>query len=109
MDVRKIKGKLREAYPYLREKSLHHWKRTQQTLDAHHTRAQMLEYRKRILEKHQKVKYQNEYDRLRNAPQDGLLRRSIAGGMVQGPRITGRNEENVLRRITELEAQGAKK
>ena len=37
MDVRKMKVKLHEAYPYLREKSLHHWRRTQQTLDAHHT------------------------------------------------------------------------
>ena len=73
MDVRKIKGKLHEAYPYLRE-SLHHWKRTQQTLDAHHTRAQMLEYRKRILEKPQKMNYQNEYDRLRKALQETVLR-----------------------------------
>jgi hypothetical protein len=109
MDVRKMKVKLHEAYPYLREKSLHHWKRTQQTLDAHHTRAQMLEYRKRILDKQQKMNYQNEYDRLRNALQETVLRRSVAGGMVRGPRITGENEENVLRRIAELEAQGAKK
>jgi hypothetical protein len=109
MDVRKIKGTLHEAYPYLREKSLHHWKRTQQTLDAHHTRAQMLEYRKRILEKQQKMNYQNEYDRLRNALQETVLRRSVAGGMVRGPKIRGENEQNVLRRITELEAQGVKK
>ena len=55
MDVRKMKVKLHEAYPYLREKGLRHWKRTQQTLDAHHARAQMLEYRKRILDKQQKT------------------------------------------------------
>ena len=55
------------------------------------------------------MNYQNEHDRLRNALQETVLRRSIAGGMVQGPRITGKNEENVLRRIAELEAQGAKK
>ena len=109
MDVRKIKGQLHEAYPYMREKSLHHWKRTQQTLDAHHTRAQMLEYRKRILEKQQKMNYQNEYDRLRNALQETVLRRSVIGVMVPGPRITGENEQNVLRRIAELEAQGVKK
>ena len=70
----------------------------------------MLEYRKRILEqKQQKMNYQNECDRLRNALQETVLRRSIAGGMVRGPRITWKNEENVLRRITELEAQGVKK
>ena len=109
MDVRKIKGRLHEAYPYMREKSLHHWKRTQQTLDAHHTGAQMLEYRKRILEKQRKMNYQNEYDRLRNALQETVLRRSVAGGMVRGPKIRGESEENVLRRITELEAQGVKK
>ena len=109
MDVRKIKGKLHEAYPYMREKSLHHWKRTQQTLDAHHTRAQMLEYRKKILEKQRKMNYQNEYDRLRNALQETVLRRSVVGSMVRGPRIIGDNEENVLRRIAELEAQGVKK
>ena len=51
MDVRKMKVKLHEAYPYLREKSLHHWKNTQQRLDAHHTRAQTLKCRKKILEK----------------------------------------------------------
>ena len=109
MDVRKIKGKLHDAYPYLREKRLHHWKRTQQPLDARHTRAQMLEYRKTILEKQQKMNYQNEYDRLRNALQETVLRRSIVGSMVRGPRITGDNEEKVLRRIAELEAQGVKK
>ena len=109
MDVRKIKGKLHEAYPYMRENSLHHWKRTQQTLDAHHTRAQMLEHRKKILEKQRKMNYQNEYDRLRNALQETVLRRSVVGSMVRGPRITGENEQNVLRRIAELEAQGVKK
>ena len=80
MDVRKMKVKLHDAYPYLREKSLHHWKRTQQTLDAHQTRAQMLENRKRILDKQQKMSYQNEYDRLRNALQETVLRRSVADG-----------------------------
>ena len=90
MDVRKIKGKLHEASPYLREKSIHRWKRTQERLGAHHTRAQMLEYRKRILEKQQKMNYQNEYDRLRNALQETVLRRSIAGGMVRGPKIIGK-------------------
>ena len=109
MDVRRIQGKLHEAYPYLREKSLPRWKNTQQRLDAHHTRAQMLEWRKRILEKQQKMVYQNDFDRLRTVLQETALRRSIAGGMVRGPRITGNNEENVLRRIAELEAQGAKK
>ena len=54
MDVRKIQGRLHEAYPYLREKSLHHWKNMQQRLD-------------------------------------------------------GDNRDNVERRITELEAQAAKK
>jgi hypothetical protein len=69
----------------------------------------MLEYRKRILEKQQKIDHQNEYDRLRNALQETVLRRSVAGGMVRGPRIIGNKEDNVLRRIAELEAQGVKK
>ena len=50
MDVKTKRTKLHEAFPYLRETNLHHWKRVQHTLDAHHTRAQMLEYRKKILE-----------------------------------------------------------
>ena len=108
MDVRKMKVKLHDAYPYLWQKSLHHWKRTQQTLDAHHTRAQMLEDRKRILDKQQKMNYQNEYDRLRNVLQETDLRRSVAGGMARGPKIRGEDEANVLKRIAELEAQGAK-
>ena len=81
----------------------------QRRLDAHDTRAWMLEHRKRILEKQQEMNCQNEYDRLRNALQETVLRRSIIGVMVQGPRITGENEQNVLRRIAELEAQGVKK
>ena len=60
MDVRKIEETLHDIYPYLREKSLHHWKRAQQTLDAHHARAQMLQ-RKRPLEKQQTMNYHNEY------------------------------------------------
>ena len=68
----------------------------------------MLEYRKRILDKQQKMNYQNEYDRLRNALQETVLRRSVAGGTVRGPKIRGENEANVLKRIAELEAQGAK-
>ena len=71
MDVKTKRTEL----PYLRETNLHHWKRVQHTLDAHHTWAQMLEYRKRILEKQHKMNYQNEYDRLRNASQETVLRR----------------------------------
>ena len=58
MDVRKQRTKLHEAYPYLREKSLQYWKRLQHTMDAHQTRAQMLEYRKMMLQKQQKMNYQ---------------------------------------------------
>ena len=63
----------------------------------------------RRFEKQRKMNYQNEYDRLRNALQETVLRRSVIGVMVSGPRITGENEQNVLRRIAELEAQGVKK
>ena len=55
------------------------------------------------------MNYQDECDKLRNALQETILRRSVAGGMVRGPRIVGENNENVERRIAELEAQGAKK
>ena len=69
----------------------------------------MLECRKRILDKQQKMNYQNEYDRLRNTLQEAAQRRRVAGGMVRGPRILGASEEKVLKRIAELEAQGVKK
>ena len=109
MDVKTKRTKLHGAFPYLRETNLHYWKRVQHTLDAHHTRAQMLEYRKRILEKQHKMNYQNEYDRLRNALQDTVLRRHPVAGPSRGPRILGENRENVLNRIAELESLGVKK
>ena len=109
MDVKTKRTKLHEAFPYLRETNIHHWKRVQHTLDAHHTRAQLLEYRKRILEKQHKMNYQNEYDRLRNALQETVLRRHPVAGPIRGPRILGENRENVLSRIAELESLGVKK
>ena len=81
----------------------------QHTLDAHHTRAQLLEYRKRILEKQHKMNYQNEYDRLRNALQETVLRRRPLARQIRGPRILGENRENVDKRIAELESFGVKK
>ena len=81
----------------------------QHTLDAHHTRAQTLECRKRILEKQHKMNYQNEYDRLRNALQDTVLRRHPVAGPIRVPKIAGENKENVEKRIAELESYGVKK
>ena len=105
MDVRKIKGKLHEAYPYMREKSTTGRGRNKLWTPI------ILEPRcwNTARGSWRNSRSQNEYDRLRNALQETVLRRSIVGSMVRGPRITGDNEENVLRRIAELEAQGAKK
>ena len=108
MCVKTKRSKLHEAFPYLRGPNTHHWKRVQQTLDAHHTRAQLPECRKRILEKQHKMNYQNEYDRLRNALQGTVLRRHPLTGPIRGPRIVGGNKENVLNRIAELESLGVK-
>ena len=55
MDVKTKRTKLHEAFPYLRETNLLRWNSVQHTLDAHNTRAQMLEYRKRIMEKQRKM------------------------------------------------------
>ena len=69
----------------------------------------MLEYRKRILEKHHKMNYQNEYDRLRNALQETVLRRHPIAGPIRGWNIAGENKENVEKRIAELESYGVEK
>ena len=69
----------------------------------------MLEYRKRILEKQHKMKYQNEYDRPRNALQETVLRRHPVAGPFRGAKIVGENKENVEKRIAELESFGVKK
>jgi hypothetical protein len=55
------------------------------------------------------MNYQNEYDRLRNALQETVLRRHPVAGQIRGPRIVGENKENVLNRIAELESLGVKK
>ena len=68
----------------------------------------MLEYRKRILEKQHKMNYQNEYDRLRNALQETVLRRHPVAGPIRGPKIVGESKENVEKRIAELESFGVK-
>ena len=110
MDVRKQRTTLHEAYPCLREKGLHHWKRLQRTMDAHQTRAQMLEYRKMILEKQHKMNYQNEYDRLRNALQATVLRRNaLTGSMMTGPAVGFTEKDGVKKRLEELEKLGVNK
>jgi hypothetical protein len=109
MDVKTQRIKPHEAYPYLREKSLQYWKRLQHTMDAHHTRVQMLEYRKMMLQKQQKMNYQNEYDRLRNALNATILRRhALTGGVVRGP-VDGSSKTAVMKRLEELEKLGVNK
>ena len=53
--------------------------------------------------------YQNEYDRLRNALQETVLRRHPVAGPIRGPRILGENREDVEKRTAELESLGVKK
>ena len=108
LDVKTKRTKLHEALPYLRETNLHHWKRVQHTLGAHHARAQMLENRKRILVKQHTMNCQNGYDRLRNALQETVLRRHPVAGPIRRPKIVGENTETVEKRIAELESYGAK-
>ena len=104
MDVKTERIKPHEAYPYLREKSLQYWKRLQHTMDAHHTRVQMLEYRKMMLQKQQKMNYLNEYDRLRNALNATVLRRNaLTSAMMQGPAVSFTEKDGVKRRLEELE------
>ena len=102
MDGRKQRVNLHEANPYLRGKSLHYWTRLQHNMDAHHTRVQMLEYRKMMLQKQQKMNCQNEYDRLRNALNATVLRRH--GGPVDGSSKT-----EAMKRLEELEKLGVNK
>ena len=109
MDGRKQRVNLHEANPYLRGKSLHYWKRLQHNMDAHHTRVQMLEYRKMMLQKQQKMNYQNEYDRLRNALNATVLRRhALTGGLVRGP-VDGSFKTEAMKRLEELEKLGVNK
>ena len=73
-------------------------------MDAHHTRAQSLQYRKMILEKQHKMNYQNEYDRLRNALDATVLRRNaLTGDMIRGPAVSFTEKDGVKRRLEELE------
>ena len=58
------------------------------------------------MDKEHKIKYQNEYDRTRNALQETVLRRHPVEGPVRGPEILGENKENVEKRIAELESFG---
>ena len=110
MDGRKQRVNLHEAYPFLRGKSLHYWKRLQHNMDAHHTRAQSLQYRKMILEKQHKMNYQNEYDRLRNALNATVLRRNaLTGDMIRAPAVSFTEKDGVKRRLEELEKLGVNK
>ena len=81
----------------------------QHTLDDHHTRAQILVSEEDLGDNQHKMNYQNEYDRLRNALQETVLRRHPLAGPIRGPQIVGENKENVEKRIAELESYGVKK
>lgn len=110
MEVMRSKQKVHEMYPRFKQKSLKYWEQLQNRMDAHHTRVQNLELRKRFLDKQAKMNYQHEHDRLRNALEQTVVRRHpLAGHRVRGPLIV--NEEDrgaVAQRVEELRAKGAK-
>ena len=78
-------------------------------MDAHHTRVQMLEYRKMMLQKQQKMNYQNEYDRLRNALNATVLRRHALTGVVVRGLVDGSSKTEATKRLEELEKLGVNK
>ena len=51
---------------------LHHYKQLRQKLEAHNTKAESIQLRKKWLEAQKRANYQQEYDRIR-----GLLSQSI--------------------------------
>ena len=104
------KQKVHEIYPRFKGKSLKYWQQLQSRLDAHLTRAQSLEIRKRMMDKQAKMNYQQEHDRLRNALEQTVLRRNpIAGLRIRGPMIADDEDRaSIARRIEELRAKGAK-
>ena len=103
------KQKVHEMYPQFKHKNLKYWHQLQNVLDAHYTRAQNLEYRKRFLDKQNKMNYQHEHDRLRNAMEQTVLRRHPAAGVrVRGPMLGEESRTRVGQRIEELKKLGAK-
>ena len=109
MEMMKSKQKVHELYPQFKHKNLKYWERLQNVMDAHHTRAHNLEYRKKLLDKQSKANYQNEYDRLRNAMEQTVMRHHpVAGYRVRGPMLVGDARANVEQRLEDLRRQGAK-
>ena len=61
------------------KKSLHYYKRLQDTMDAHETKAQSTQLRRRLLERQKVASYQNELDRLRGGLSQAELKGLTAG------------------------------
>ena len=110
MDALRSKQKVHEMFPRFKSKPLKYWHQLQNRLDAHHTRVQNLELRKRMMDRQSKMNYQHEHDRLRNALEQTVVRRPpLAGQRIRGPLIADdQDRESIARRIDELRAKGAK-
>ena len=106
----KSKQKVHEMYPQFKHRNLKYWEQLQHRLDAHHTRAQNLDYRKKLMDKQAKMNYQQEHDRLRNAMEQTVMRRHPTAGIrIRGSLIANdEDRERAARRIEELKAKGAK-
>ena len=105
----KNKQKVHEMHPHFKGKPLKYWQQLQSLMDAHHTRAHNLEYRKRFLDKQSKMNYQHEYDRLRNAMEQTVMRRHpLAGHRVRGPMLGDEARAVVGQRLEDLRQKGAK-
>ena len=61
------------------KKSLHYYKRLQDTMDAHETKAQSTHFRRRLLERQKVANYQNELDRLHSELSQAELKGLTAG------------------------------
>jgi hypothetical protein len=75
----KIKYPDRSAIEKQMKKSLHYYKRLQDTMDAHETKAQSTHFRRRLLERQKVASYQNELDRLRGGLSQAELKGLTAG------------------------------
>jgi hypothetical protein len=73
---------------------LRYYKRVQNDIDAHKTKASLVSLRKHWLERQKVHNYQNEYDRIR-----GILDQSVTGALTN---------DLLNKRKTELERFGAK-
>ena len=106
MDVMISRHKVHEMYPQVKRHNLKYWKRLQEVMDARHTLTHNLELRKHWLDRQQSMNYHNEYDRLRNALSQTILRRHPLSGTLVREHMHPDVRRNVEARLKELQPGG---